>query len=364
LQPYFARPNTRSLASTSKIEKEAVKVNLADRLQVGSTSLKLPPMGFGAAHLGGMHSRVPGDVARATLRAAWDGGIRHFDTAPYYGLGLSEHRLGDFLIDQPRDEFIVTTKVGRVLHRPEDPRHFDRGQWSGGLNFEIEWSYSYDGVMRAYEQSLLRLGLDTVDALLIHDPDASVHGKQLPVRMRDMADSGIKALQELKARGEIRAIGVGLNTAEALHTLAPMVELDFCIVAMPYTLLDQSALHPGMQRCAEKNISIIIGAPYASGILATGPGPDARYRYGIAPDEIQAKTRSIQAICTRHGVSMQAAALQFPLAHPAVVSVIPGGASPDEVRSNIGYLEELIPTAIWAELKNEGLIDPESPTPA
>jgi Aldo/keto reductase family len=209
-----------------------MKANLADRLQVGSTSLKLPPMGFGAAHLGGMHSRVPGDVARATLRAAWDGGIRHYDTAPFYGLGLSEHRLGDFLIDQPRAEFIVTTKVGRVLHRPADPRHFDRRQWSGGLNFEIEWSYSDDGVMRAYEQSLLRLGLDTIDALLIHDPDAGDHGKQLPARMKDMADSGIKALQELKARGEIRATGMGLNTAEALHTIVPMVELDFCIVAM------------------------------------------------------------------------------------------------------------------------------------
>jgi D-threo-aldose 1-dehydrogenase len=340
-----------------------MKINLAHRLQVGSTSLKLPPMGFGAAHLGGMHSRVPGDVARATLRAAWDGGIRYYDTAPFYGLGLSEHRLGDFLIDQPRAEFMVTTKVGRVLHRPADPRHFDRRQWSGGLNFEIEWSYSYDGVMRAYEQSLLRLGLDTIDALLIHDPDARDHGKQLPARMKDMAGSGMKALQELKARGEIRAIGMGLNTAEALHTIAPMVELDFCILAMPYTLLDQSALHAGMQRCAEKNISIIIGAPYASGILATGPGPDARYRYETAPDEIQEKTRSIQAVCARHATSMQAAALQFPLTHPAVFSVIPGGVSPEEVRSNIGYLEEPIPTALWTELKSEGLIDPESPTP-
>jgi D-threo-aldose 1-dehydrogenase len=340
-----------------------MKVNLADRLQVGSTSLKLPPMGFGAAHLGGMHRRVPGDVARATLRAAWDGGIRHYDTAPFYGLGLSEHRLGEFLIDQPRAEFIVTTKVGRVLHRPADPRHFDRRQWSGGLNFEVEWSYSYDGIMRAYEQSLLRLGLDTIDALLIHDPDAGDHGKQLAARMKDMADSGMKALRELKARREIRAIGMGLNTAEALHNIVPMVELDFCIVAMPYTLLDQSALHAGMQRCAEKNISIIIGAPYASGILATGPGPNARYRYTTAPDEIQAKTRSIQAVCARHGISMQAAALQFPLTHPAVVSIIPGGASPEEVRSNIGYLKEPIPTAVWAELKSEGLIDPESPTP-
>jgi D-threo-aldose 1-dehydrogenase len=340
-----------------------MKISLADRRQVGATALRLPPMGMGAAHVGGMYTRVLGDKARATFQAAWDSGIRHYDTAPYYGLGLSEHRLGDFLIDQPRDEFLVTTKVGRVLHRPADPRHYDRGPWTYGLNFEIEWNYSYDGVMRSYEQSLLRLGLDTVDALLIHDPDAPIHGGAHGPRMKEMAESGIKALQELKARGEIKAIGMGLNSTEGVDTLAPLVELDFCIIAMPYTLLDQAALRAGMQRCIEKNISVIIGAPYASGILATGPGPNAKYRYADAEPDIQEKARRIQAACQRHGVSLQAAALQFPLAHPAVVSVIPGGASPEEVRSNVGFITEPIPVALWADLKSEGLIDPEAPVP-
>ena len=337
--------------------------SLADRRQVGRTTLTLPPMGLGCAHLGGMFTRVGGEEARATLQAAWDCGIRHFDTAPFYGLGLSEHRTGDFLIDQPRSAFVVTTKVGRVLHRPRDPQGFDRGGWRYGLNFEIEWNYGYDGVMRAYEQSLMRLGLDTVDALLIHDPDAAAHGDLHAARMKDMAEGGARALEELKAGGQIKAIGMGLNSAAALETIAPLVELDFCIVAMPYTLLDQSALHAGMARCIDRSISIVIGAPYASGILVTGPGPNAKYRYAPAPEDIQEKARRLQAVCVRHGVSLPAAALQFPLAHPAVVSVIPGGASPGEVRRNVGHFGETIPGAFWAELKREGLIDPEAPTP-
>ena len=340
-----------------------MSINLVDSRQVGSTGLRLPPMGFGAAHLGGMYSRVDGSVARQTLQAAWNGGIRYYDTAPFYGLGLSEHRVGDFLLDQPRGEFLLTTKIGRILHRPADPKSYDRKGWTYGLNFEIEWDYSYDGVMRSYEQSLLRLGLDTIDALLIHDPEPGGHGDMHARRMQDMAESGIKALEELKRRGDIKAIGMGLNAAASLDTIAPLVDLDFCIVAMPYTLLDQSALKTGMKRCLDKGISVIIGAPYASGILATGPGPTARYRYGIAPDDIQDKARQIQAVCAAHGVSLQAAALQFPLAHPAVVSIIPGGAKPSEVEANIGFLTEAIPAPFWAELKAKGLIEAEAPTP-
>ena len=337
--------------------------SLSDRRQVGSTSLKLPPFGFGAAHLGGMYHRVSGEMAHATLKAAWDSGVRFFDTAPWYGRGLSEHRVGDFLIDQPREEFILTTKVGRSLRRPADPKTFDRTPWGGGLNLEVVWDYSYDGVMRAYEQSLQRLGLDSIDALLIHDPEASLSPDGIGPKMRDMVETGIKALEELKASGQIKAIGMGINASDSLTTFVPQVPLDFCIVAMPYTLLDQSALHTGLKRCVDENISVIIGAPYASGILATGPGPNARYRYGIASGEIQEKTRRIEAIAKDHGVSLQAAALQFPLAHPAVVSVIPGGANPAEVESNVHHIQEAVPVAFWTALKSAGLIDAEAPTP-
>ena len=338
-------------------------ISLSDRRQVGNTSFKLPPFGFGAVHIGGMYHRVSGETAHATLQAAWDSGVRFFDTAPWYGRGLSEHRIGDFLIDQPREEFIVTTKVGRWLRRPADPRNFDRTPWDGGLNFEVVWDYSYDGVMRAYEQSLQRLGLDSIDALLIHDPEAELSPDGIGPRMRDMVDTGIKALEELKRGGQIKAIGMGINASESLTTFVPQVPLDFCIVAMPYTLLDQSALYTGLKRCVDENVSVVIGAPYASGILATGPGPTARYRYAIADEQIQDKVRRIEAIGADHGVSLQAAALQFPLAHPAVVSVIPGAANPAEVQSNVGYLQETIPVAYWQALKAAELIDVEAPIP-
>lgn len=340
-----------------------MSIKLTDRHQVAATSLELPPLGFGTAHLGGMYNRVSGETSHETLKAAWDGGVRFYDSAPWYGRGLSEHRVGDMLIDQPRDSFILTTKIGRYFKRPADPKTFDRTPWGGGLNMEVVWDYTYDGVMRSYEQSLLRLGLDSIDALLIHDPEASLQPDGQGPKMQDIADSGIKALEELKASGQIKAIGMGLNAADSLLTFAPMVPLDFCIVAMPYTLLEQVSLRTGMQRCVDNNISVIIGAPYASGILATGPGPNARYGYGIATDDIQDKVRGIQKVCAAHGVSLQAAALQFPLAHPAVVSVIPGGARPEEVKSNIGYIQEAVPAAFWADLKTAKLIDADAPTP-
>ncbi|MDB5474011.1 MAG: hypothetical protein JWP99_1314 [Devosia sp.] len=339
-------------------------IDLNQRRPIGDTRLELPALGFGAAHLGGMHEQVPGETAYATLKAAWDGGIRYYDTAPFYGRGLSEHRTGDFLLDRPRDQFVITTKVGRYFRRPDDVSTFDRSPWKGGLGMEIVWDYSYDGVMRSYEQSLLRLGLDTVDALLIHDPEASIHTDEHECRMRDMSTSGIKALQELKRSGQIKAIGMGMNAAESLTTIAPLVPLDFCIVAMPYTLLEQEAAAVGMQRCVDENIAVVIGAPFASGILVTGPGPGARYRYGPASKEIQDKVAKIQSVCTRHGVSLPAAALQFPLAHPAVVSIIPGGARPEEVTSNLVYAREQIPPALWADLKTEGLITSDAPVPA
>jgi D-threo-aldose 1-dehydrogenase len=336
-------------------------ISLDTRRQVGATAFEVPPMGFGAAHLGGMYYRVNEADSAATLQAAWDGGIRYYDVAPFYGRGLSEHRLGGFLLNQPRDEFVLTTKVGRYFRRPADPRTFDRAPWGGGLNMEIVWDYSYDGVMRSYEQSLLRLGLDTVDALLIHDPEASLAPDGKGPRMQDMVESGIKALEELKRSGQIRAIGMGLNAAESLQTFATMVPLDFAIVASPYTLLDQDALDTGLKRCVENNISVVIGAPFASGILATGPGPDAHYRYGLAPPDIQEKVRRIQDVCRAHGVSLPAAALQFPLAHPAVVSVIPGGARPEEVRQNVAAMLAPIPPALWTDLKTEDLIRADAP---
>lgn len=337
---------------------------LSTRRRVGGTSLSLPVFGFGAAHLGELYGKVDEADSRATLDAAWNAGVRYYDTAPWYGRGLSEHRLGGFLRTKPRDEFLITTKVGRTLFRPKDPRHFDRSPWVGGLNFEVNFDYSYDGIMRSYQQALQRLALDTVDALVIHDLDPGFHLDKQAGHEKALLDSGMKALAELKASGDIKAYGMGINTRDALENVASKVDLDFALVAMPYTLIDQSSLHTGMADCVKRGMSVIIGAPFASGILVTGSGGNAKYGYGAAPPEVQAKVRGIEAVCRAHKVSLPAAALQFPLAHPAVAAVIPGAARASEVTANVASLGTAIPASFWSDLKTEGLILVDAPTPA
>ena len=333
------------------------------RRQIGRTALRLPQSGFGSAHLGELYAKLPEAEAQATLNAAWDGGIRYYDTAPWYGRGLAEHRLGAFLKTKPRAEFAITTKVGRTLHRPADPTRFDRAPWVGGLNFAVNFDYTYDGIMRSYAQALQRLALDTVDALVIHDLDSAFHGDKQKGFEQQLVASGIKALEELKRSGDIKAFGMGINNHQALDTVAPLVDLDFCLVAMPYTLLDQSSLHSGMAALHKRGVSVIIGAPFASGILVTGSAGAQHYAYAKAPPDIQARVRGIEAVCAAHGVGLPDAALQFVLAHPAVISVIPGAAGPDEVRKNLVSLSAPIPAAFWADLKAQGLIHPDAPVP-
>jgi len=338
--------------------------NSAALKKVGSTSLSLPGLGFGAAHLGELYAKVDEADARATLEAAWESGVRYYDTAPWYGRGLSEHRLGGFLRNRPRGEFKISTKVGRQLVRPKDPGTFDRSPWVGGLNFDVLWDYTYDGIMRSYAQALQRLSLDTVDALIIHDLDKVYHDEHFAQRQKDLRESGIRALQELKKSGDIQAYGMGINTDEALEEVATQVDLDFCLVAMPYTLLDQRSLHRGMAGLARRGVSVVVGAPLASGILATGSSGSAHYGYGKASPDVQAKVRGIEAVCKAHSVALPAAALQFVLAHPIVVSAIPGAAKPGEVIANVGHVNAPIPAAFWSDLKAQKLIDPDSPVPA
>ena len=341
-----------------------MSLTVSTRRRVGQTTLELPVFGFGAAHIGELYTKVDEAVSRATLEGAWDAGVRYYDTAPWYGRGLSEHRLGGFLRTMPRDEFQITTKVGRTLHRPKDPKTFSGAPWAGGLKFEVNFDYSYDGIMRSYEQALQRLALDTVDALVIHDLDVAYHGDKQAFHEKQLIESGMKALAELKANGDIQAFGMGINTKDALEQTATQVDLDFCLVAMPYTLLDQATLNTGMAKCVERGISVIIGAPFASGILVTGSSGSAHYGYAKAPADVQAKVRGIEAVCAAHDVPLPAAALQFVLAHPAVVAAIPGAAKPEEVRQNVKLLEVGIPSAFWADLKAQGLIVADAPVPA
>lgn len=346
-------------------EESAVKPTVLTRCRVGSTALELPVMGLGTAHLGELYAPVEEGEAQATLAAAWEAGIRYYDTAPWYGRGLAEHRTGAFLRTRPRGEFLLTTKVGRTLHRPPDPAAFDRDPWAGGLSFEVRFDYGHDGIMRSYEQALQRLALDRVDALVIHDLDAGYHGADdLARHRRDLAEGGMRALEELKGAGDIQAFGMGINDDEAFETVAPEVDLDFLLVAMPYTLLDQGSLHRGMAACLDRGVSVIVGAPFASGILVTGSGSDAKYGYAAASPEVQERVRGLERVAEAHGVALPAAALQFPLAHPAVASVIPGAARASEVAQNAAALEAAIPEAFWSDLRAEGLIAADAPTPA
>ena len=338
-------------------------VDLNFSRRVGATTLSLPPFGLGTGPLGNLFETLSESTAQDTLEAGWAAGVRYFDTAPWYGRGLSELRLGSFLRSTPREGVRVTTKVGRTLKRPPNAETFDLSPWVGGLPFEAVFDYSYDGVMRSYEQALQRLGVPAVDALIIHDLDRGFLGDAVAGHQRALLGSGVKALEELRRAGDIRAVGMGFNQAEAMDAFIDKIDLDFALVAHPYTLLEQANLRGGMARCLARNVSVIVGAPFASGILATGSGPHATYAYSIAPPEIQRKVAAIEAVCADHGVSLPAAALQFPLAHPAVVSVIAGAVRPDQASANVARLSEPIPEAFWADLKSRRLVDPEAPTP-
>ena len=333
--------------------------------QVGRTNLRVTQLGFGTATLGDIRMRVSEAQAAATIEAGWAAGIGYFDTAPWYGRTKSEHRLGAVLRTKPRDTFALSTKVGRVFFRAPGFRLDEPDAWAGPLPFELRFDYSRDGVLRSYEDSLQRLGMPTVDALLIHDLDAGYHGEDGVRAHLDALDGGggFKALAELKERGEIAAIGAGINVTGMIPRFLERFPLDFFLVAMPYTLLSQAALDGELRLCVEKGASVVVGAPFASGILAIGPREGATYGYRPAEDDVMARARSIADVCQRHGVPLGAAALQFPFGHPAVVSVIPGPNAPDQVRTNLAWMRHDIPSGLWAELKREGLITSDAPTP-
>ena len=334
--------------------------------ELGRTGLGLTRAGMGTAPLGDLWERIPESRAEETLAAAWTGGVRYFDTAPWYGNTLAEHRLGHFLRQQPRQSFAVSTKVGRVYRRSRGPDDPPLGPWAGGLPFVLRFDYGYDGIMRSYEDSLQRLGLARVDLLVIHDIDVGYHGDDAGIErcFRQLEDGGgLRALQELKSAGEIDGYGAGINEGPMIGRFLERVELDFFLVAMPYTLLDQIPLDDPFPRCVERGIGIVIGSPYASGILATGPIEGAKYNYVPAAPEIMDKTRRIDEVCRRHGVPLAAAALQFPLGHPVVAAVIPGAVHPREVERNLVHLRARIPADLWAELKAEGLLHPDAPVP-
>ena len=337
-------------------------MNPTETRSLGRTGVKLTQFGFGAARLGELFAMVSEEDSLATLQAAWNNGVRYFDTAPWYGLGLSEHRVGGFLYEQPRQEFVLSTKVGRVLRAPEVKANFKAPLFLGGLPFHHVFDYTYDGIMRSFEDSLQRLRLNSIDLLVIHDLEPDHHGTELQAYLDQFSDSGWRALERLRSTGEIRAIGAGVNERGVIPRFLERFDLDFFVLAWSYTLLEQEALEE-LPLCRARNVGIILAAVFNSGILVTGAVEGAKYNYQDAPAEVLEKVSRIEQVCRRHNVSMAAAALQFPLAHPSVASVIPGALHPREVEENLGYFREEIPSALWAELKAEGFIRQDAPTP-
>lgn len=327
--------------------------------------LGLTELGFGAAPLGNLYRPLTERDARATLDAAWTEGIRYYDTAPLYGLGLSETRLNGFLRAKPRDSYFVSTKIGRLLQLcPPAEKTRPDAFFETPSRREV-FDYSYDGVMRSLEFSLERLGLDYVDIVYAHDVDVFTHGSKAAsdARIHEFMEGGYKALAKLREDGVIKAFGAGINEWEVAETLARSGDFDLFLLAGRYTLLEQEALTSFLPFCVEKKIGVVIGGPYNSGITATGSGPKAMYNYQPASPEIQARVQKIEAVCARHGVPLAAAALQFPLGHPIVASVIPGAISRAQVTMNLSAFNHRIPADLWAELKHEKLIRADAPAP-
>jgi D-threo-aldose 1-dehydrogenase len=325
--------------------------------------LDFTTLGFGTAPLGNLYRAIDNAQALETLQQAWALGVRYYDTAPLYGLGVGETRLGSFLREQPRDEFVVSTKVGRLLHPCAPAAREGIGKFFDVPSRRVAYDYSYDGVMRSLEFSFERLGLDRVDILLCHDIDIFTHGtaEASAQRTREFLDGGLRALCDLRSQGVVGAIGIGVNEWQVSETVARNSDVDLFLLAGRYTLLEQDCLDSFLPLCQSKGLGVIIGGPFNSGVLATGPKPGAFYNYDPAPPQVLGRVAAIEKVCTAHGVALRDAALQFPLLHPAIVCVIPGGISSAEVRQNADGLSRSIPPALWRDLVAEGLLRADAP---
>ena len=330
-----------------------------ERRRIGQTSVEVTALGLGCATLGGSRIAVSRQEAEGIVGAAWAAGVSYIDTAPYYGVGQAERCVGDAMRWVPRDEWVLSTKVGRLLRPRQTPAEGADRRFP--LPFEPVFDYSYDAVMRSFEDSLQRLGLARIDILYVHDIGAMQHGEEAhPRLMRTLREGGYRALEKLRAAGTVRAIGIGVNEREVLLEAMEWGDWDVFLLAGRYTLLEQAPLEDLLPKCEKAGTSIIVGGPLNSGILA---GRDT-WNYKTAPPEIVARVNSIEAVCDSHRVPLAAAALQFPLAHPAVAAIIPGPRNIDEFHANVRLLRHPIPAGLWADLRDAGLLHPHAPTPA
>jgi D-threo-aldose 1-dehydrogenase len=330
---------------------------------LGGSGFDVSALGFGGAPLGDLYAPLDDAAAIATVEAALDAGIALVDTSPLYGRGLSEHRIGTALRRRTRSSFVLSTKVGRVFSAA--PAGVQRAEgYSGGLPHEGRFDYSYDGAMRSLEQSMLRLGVASVDIALIHDVDPWTHGESAGERQREALAGAYRALADLRAQRAVRAIGIGVNDADVCEFFARETDLDCVMLAGRYSLLEQPALDRFLPLAVERRIGVMLGGVFNSGILATGAIAGARYDYRPAPPDVLQRVAAIDRVCAAHGIALAHAALSFVLGHPAASSVVLGAVSPDEVRRNVGAFARPVPAALWRDLRSERLLRDDAPVPA
>jgi D-threo-aldose 1-dehydrogenase len=329
-----------------------------EKRRLGRSSVEVSVLGLGCATLGGHRVAVTREEAEAIIRRAWASGVRYVDAAPFYGFGQAERCVGDALREFPREDWVLSTKVGRRLRPSPGPLPADR--YRRPLPFRTEYDYSYEGIMRAFEDSLQRLGLATIDILFVHDIGAAQHKDAHPEVMRTFRAGGYRGLEELRAAGVVRAIGIGVNEREVLLEAMEWGAWDAFLLAGRYTLLEQDPVEDLLPQCVQAGISIIAGAAFNTGILA---GRES-WNYQAAPPEIIARVNALRTVCERYGVPLIAAALQFPLAHPAIAAVLPGPRNVAEMEVNAELVRYPIPSALWADLRAANLIHPDAPTPS
>jgi len=337
-------------------------VSALPRRQLGRTGLSVSILGFGTAPLGDLFVRIPGEVAVATVERAFALGINLLDTSPLYGRGLAEHRCGTALRRVERQDIVLCTKVGRWMDPFQVPD--DASGFVGGQPHRAVFDYSYDGTMRSVEQSLLRLGTDHLDLLLIHDVDVWTHGRDaIEQRFREAMEGAYVALDRLRREGVVAGIGVGVNEADMCVRFAKAGSFDTMLLAGRYSLLEQPALAEFLPLAQQQGIGVMLGGVFNSGILATGAVDGAKYNYRDAPPEILDQVARIERVCAAHNTALPTAALHFALGHPAVASLVLGGQTPEEVERNVAALSSKVPAALWRDLKAEHLLDAAAPVP-
>lgn len=332
------------------------------RAKFGRTNLEVTAFAFGAAPIGNFSRPIDETTSDAMVQRAWDAGVRYYDTAPMYGHGLSELRCGHSLRWKNRDDFVLSTKVGRLL-KPRKRAEIDFSPWSNAAANEMVFDYSYDGAMRSFEDSLQRLALEKVDICFIHDIDVFTRGTEQPDVFRLAMDGTWKALSKLRDEGVVGAIGVGVNEWEVCYEALRQRDFDCFLLAGRYTLLEQEALDKFLPLCEERGAAVVIGGGFNSGILATGAIDGAKYNYTPAPPEILDRVRRIEKVCGEYSVPLPAAAMQFVVAHPAIPSFIAGTRTVDQLQKNLEWFSHPIPGDFWKELKRQNLIRENAPVP-